>query len=78
LSKQHYYLLIGQAIGYAHPHPERTAIRNGPGVFDPDEYRVWPSRAAMLQACKMSEHGSIIGQRSYRPLVKEVDRAANR
>ena len=65
-----YFVPLGRRADYQHPAPERTAYRPGRGVFDDDLYQVWPSRGAMLQACKMSNTG-VLGARPWRPLVKE-------
>ena len=36
-------------------HPERTSYRSGPGVFSDFNFKVWPSRGAMLTAIDMQE-----------------------
>jgi hypothetical protein len=64
-----YHVPLGRRADYPHPAPERTAYKSGKGIFDDDTYQVWPSRGAMLQACKMSDRG-ILGNAPWRPLVK--------
>jgi hypothetical protein len=75
--RRSYYLPVGRAFeqGAPHPHPERTAYRSGVGVFSEFEFKIWASRAAMLQACAMSEKG--VDSRYYwKPLQKAPSPAA--
>jgi hypothetical protein len=50
-----YSLSIGRAIGYAHPSPERTAVRNGSGIFSDNVYQVWSNRASMARSIRMQQ-----------------------
>ena len=50
-----YKLSLGQAMGYAHPHPERTARRSGYGMFADSVYQVWTNRKAMARSIRMQE-----------------------
>lgn len=50
-----YYVPLGRMGDYEHPAPERTAYRRGEGMFADMCCQVWPSRGAMLQACKMGD-----------------------
>lgn len=52
-----------------HPHPERTAYRAATGLNFDWYCQVWSNRAAMLQACRMSDTGAL-DARPFRPLVK--------
>ena len=64
-----YYVPEGRMADYAHPAPDRTATRHGKSWDSDRECAVWPSRGAMLQACKMSDTG-VLGNRPFRPLVQ--------
>lgn len=70
-----YSLSLGASIGYAHPHPERTAQRNGPGMFPDVVFQVWPSRAAMLKTIELQRRGDPDHLRAsggaWSPLVKD-------
>ena len=57
-----YFLPLGRAAAYPHPAPERTASRAGRSVFADSEFRSWPSRRAMIEACRMGG--------GWKPLVK--------
>ena len=54
---------------WKHPAPERTAYRAGSGMDFDMHCQVWSNRAAMLQACKMSDTG-VLGARPFRSLVR--------
>lgn len=55
-----YRLPLGRTIGYAHPHPERTASRSL-NLFSDIEFKVWPARAALARTIRMQQ------QRESRP-----------
>lgn len=40
---------LGRTVGYQHPHPERTMVWNGRGVFGDVYYKVYPTREAMAR-----------------------------
>ena len=67
-----YTVPVGRMGDYPHPHPERTAWRSGVGIFADNFCQVWPSRGAMLQACKMSERGT---RERWYPLQKPAPRS---
>lgn len=50
-----YVLSLGQSIGYKHPHPDRTAVKNLPGTFGDLRYQVWPSRASMAKTIRTQQ-----------------------
>lgn len=69
VSRNHYHVPEGRmADPGTHHAPERTATRAGRGVFSDRECRVWPSRGAMLAACRMSERGE--PHLAWRPLIR--------
>lgn len=63
-----YSVPMGRMADYAHPHPERTATRAQRIGWD-IECKVWTSRAAMLEAVRMSDTGKL-GARPFRPLTR--------
>lgn len=56
---------------WPHPAPDRTAYRYGRGLDSDAHCVVFSNRAAMLQACKMSDT-SALDARPYRPVIKEA------
>lgn len=50
--------------------PLRTAVRAHTETFGGMQFRQWPSRRAMLTACKMSNTG-VLGNLPWRPVIKE-------
>lgn len=56
------YVPLGRCAEYVPPAPERTAYRAGKSWDSPYEFRAWPSRGAMLEACRMSDTGKIGAQ----------------
>jgi len=69
---KHYTLSIGQSIGYQHPHPDRTAVKSGRGVFSDNIYQVWSNRKAMARSIRMQQRRA---RRSddWRPLIPLTD-----
>lgn len=65
-----YFVPMGRMNDHPHPHPDRTAYQTGRTLFDDYRFRVWSSRGAMLQACKMSEDA--YGSFRWKPLTKEA------
>jgi hypothetical protein len=66
-----YAVPLGRLHDWTHPSPDRTAYTTG-GSLDFDAHcQVWPSRGAMLTACRLSQTG-VLGSRPWKPLVKEV------
>lgn len=49
----------GRLAEYVPAHPERTSLRAGRSWDSDTEVREWPSRGAMLQACRMSDTGRL-------------------
>jgi len=49
---------MGRIAEFRPEHPERTSIRPGKSWDSDYEIRVWPSRGAMLTACRMT-HGPL-------------------
>lgn len=64
-----YFASLGRMTDTHHPAPERTAYKAPLACFADYEFRVWPSRAAMLQAVSMSER-SAPEVPKWKPLVK--------
>ena len=64
-----YFVPFGRLQDFNHPAPERTAFKSGQCWDSEFICQIWPSREAMLQACKMSNTGEL-GKRFFRPLVK--------
>jgi hypothetical protein len=60
----------GRLADWPHKAPERTAYRMGAGLNFDAHCVVFTNRAAMLQACRMSETGTP-GSRPLRPLIRE-------
>ena len=50
-----YTLSLGQSIDYKHPHPERTAVKSGTGVFSDNIYQIWPNRKSMAKSIRMQQ-----------------------
>ena len=67
-----YSLSLGQSIGYDHPHPERTAVRQGHGAFADSVYQIWTNRKAMARSIRMQQRRERRNQ-DWRPLVKLTD-----
>jgi hypothetical protein len=64
-----YRVPVARLNDWCHPAPERTAYRHGQGIDFDVTCQLWSNRAAMLQACKMSDTGAL-GARPWRPLVQ--------
>lgn len=67
-----YRLCLGQQIGYAHPAPDRTAKRQGTGMFAEDVFQVWPNRASMAKSVRMQQRRASRPD-DWRPLVPLTD-----
>lgn len=67
-----YHLSFGQAIGYQHPHPERTAVKSSATVWGHDTYQVWSNRPAMARTVRMQQTRAAHNQ-DWRPLVPLSD-----
>lgn len=67
-----YSLSLGQSIGYAHPHPERTARRASSAMFGDDLYQVWSNREAMARSIRMQQRRALRSG-DWRPLVPLTD-----
>ena len=46
---------LGRRGDYPHPAPDRTAYRQGTGMFADDVYQVWPNRASMARSIRMQQ-----------------------
>ena len=54
------YVPAGRMAEHVPEHPERTSVQSGKGALDFDvRVRTWPSRGAMLAACRMSDTGKL-------------------
>lgn len=67
MSARKVYVPIGRLAEHVPAHPERTSLRNGRAWDSDVEVREWPSREAMLTACRMSDTGKLgaIPMRDY-------------
>ena len=66
MTRTRYSLPLGRMAEHMPDHPERTSLRDLPGVFGEIEYRVWTNRSAMLQGIGMAEQGMNPGRlRAY-------------
>lgn len=64
-----YRAAVGRQSEVTHPHPERTAYR---AVGWDLEYKVWPSRGAMVTTLRMQAR-SAPRAGDWRPLVHALD-----
>lgn len=67
-----YTLCLGQQMGYQHPAPERTAKRQGQGMFADDVFQIWPNRASMAKSIRMQQRRAP-SRFDWHPLVKLSD-----
>jgi hypothetical protein len=67
-----YSMPLGRTIGYVHPAPERTASKQGPGMFADITFQVWPSREAMARSIRMQQRRAN-KQGDWRALVQLTD-----
>jgi hypothetical protein len=67
-----YTLSFAAGIGYAHPHPERTAKRAGRSLGAYDMYQVWSNREAMARSIRMQQRRATRID-DWRPLVPLSD-----
>jgi len=53
------FIPAGRLAEYVPAHPDRTSLRVGRSWDSDVEVREWPSRGAMLTACRMSDTGKL-------------------
>jgi hypothetical protein len=77
MAKQ-YQVPAARLNDWSHPHPDRTAYcSRGTGMDFDYTCKVWPSKGAMLQACKMSDTGAHWA-RPWKPLEKYLAQGKSR
>lgn len=66
-----YKVAFARLREHKHPYPDRTAYRDSGIGMDFDlTCQTWSNRAAMLEACKMSDSG-VLGNKPWKPLIKD-------
>ena len=67
-----YTLPLGRMNEAEHEHPERTARKQGSGMFPDYIFQVWPDRAAMARSIRMQERRSPT-QYDWKAIIKLSD-----